>query len=233
MSKNAYEILGVSPNADMHEIEQAFYALRDKYREEMYQEGAVGKAAARKLNEIEQAYSDICAGRATSSATNDVQHDNIVMDSAVNDTFESANDPNGWSANAAGFEAVQSKLDAGDLKGAQAALDKVGKRDAEWHYYQAMIYYKKQWVKEALDQMNMACQMAPDNAHYAKVRERLQAKANAKTNAGYNEQTQSPKNDGYRRSYAEQDARYAEDSVCRFCETLLCINCLCDCCCRG
>lgn len=241
MSKNAYEILGVSPNADMKEIERQYLMLRDKYREEMYQEGALGKAAARKLNDIEQAYSDICAGRATA----EVNHDKpspIVMESAVNDIYTTVNDEHGASganatsgAHSPAFDAVQAKLDENDIKGAQSVLDSVGKRDSEWHYFQAMIYYKKKWIKEAVDQMEMACQMEPSNTHYAKVLERLKAKAEeskTRTKTGYNEQTQGNA-DGYQRSYQERDARMAEDGVCRFCETLICVNCLCDCCCRG
>ena len=234
MSKNAYEILGVSPSADMHEIEQQYYALRDRYREEMYQEGAVGKAAAKKLNEIEQAYSDICAGRASVNAPKEKQPNPIVMDSVVNDPYTQVNDEEGAgkvnATHSSSFDEVQSRIDQNDLKGAQSLLDSVGTRDAEWHYYQAMIYYKKKWPKEAVNQMEMACQMEPNNAHYAKVLEKLRQKASEpKSQAGYNEQTQS----GYQRSYQERDARAAEDGVCRFCETLICINCLCDCCCRG
>ena len=237
MPKTPYEILGVSPQATMQEIEQAYYALRDRYREEMYQEGALGKAAARRLNEIEQAYSDICAGR-VAGGTDSGRSEPIVMGSAVNDPRD-VNDEGAESGSttplthSAAFDTVQNHLNANDLRGAQSALDAIGTRDAEWHYYQAMIYYKKKWLGEAIDQMQMACGMAPDNAHYAKVLERLQAKKAEGPRRGYNEETQGERNNGYHRSYTEDDARRSEDSVCRFCETLICINCLCDCCCRG
>ena len=250
MSKNAYEVLGVKGVAAMQEIESAFYRLRDQYREEMYQEGARGKAAARKLTEIEQAYSDICAGRATPPESEKKEAPApIVMASSVNDGVSvanddtsSANEPNAQTniaseTNAAesdAFALVKKCLDVGDTKGAQEELDRVSERNAEWHYYQAMIYYKKKWVNEAIAQMQMAVGMEPANAHYAGVLQKLQNKANEQKNTqGYNEQTQGTKNNGYNRSYNENDARYAEDSVCRFCETLICVNCLCDCCCRG
>ena len=234
MSKNAYEILGVDENATKAEIDEAYYALRTKYRNEMYQEGALGKAAARKLTEVEQAYQDICSNRTAP------QPDPIVMEG---ESTASADDGGTESSAAVGkhspaFAAVEQAIKAKDFRLAQEALDNVSVRDAEWHYFQAVIYYNKGWMSEARNQMEMACNMDAANLHYKDVLGKLNAAIDNAATAGgkgYNPQTQTAQahNDGYRRSYAEQDARQSEDMCCRWCQTMICINCLCDCCCRG
>ena len=91
-------------------------------------------------------------------------------------------------------------------------------------------------MSEAKNQMEMACNMDPANQHYKTVLGKLNAtieNANTAGSKGYNQQTQSQPDNGYQRSYAEQDARAGEDACCRWCQAMICINCLCDCCCRG
>jgi len=222
MSKDAYEILGISPDANQTEIDEAYYSLRAQYRNEMYQEGALGKAAARKLTELEQAYQEICSKADEKSAA---QEDAPAQD--------------GDSAphHSAAFAAVSAHVKNKDYRAAQEALDAISVRDAEWHYYQAIIYYNKGWMTEAKNQMEMACNMDAGNQHYQEVLGKLNAaidNANKTQASGYNAQTQSGvASDGFQRTYQEQDARQSEDMCCRWCQTMICINCLCDCCCRG
>lgn len=225
MSKNAYEILGVSENSSQTEIDQAYYNLRAKYRNDMYQEGALGKEAARKLTELEQAYRDVCSGR----ASYDQQRAEDNEQSADVGTAAGAR------KHSPAFAEVEDHIKAKDFRAAQDALDQVSVRDAEWHYFQAIIYYNKGWMTEAKNQMEMACNMEPANAHYKTVLDKLNT---AIDNAGKNNksgayQTNPAQNTGYQRSYSEQAARQDEDMCCRWCQTMICLNCLCDCCCRG
>lgn len=228
MSKTAYEILGIAEDANQTEIDEAYYTLRSKYRNDMYQEGALGKAAAQKLTELEQAYSDICSGRATPSAETAQK---------TGDSSSTGGTTGNTSKHSAAFAEVEKAIRAKDYRAAQSALDLVGVRDAEWHYFQAVIYYNKGWMTEAKNQMEMACNMDAANQHYKDVLAKLNDtidKANNAGNKGYNQQTQAQQqNSGYQRSYSEQDARATEDSCCRWCQAMICINCLCDCCCRG
>lgn len=223
MSQNPYQILGIDENATPQEVDQAYYALRDQYREQLYQEGTAGKAAARKLNEIEDAYHAITQQRTAEP---------IVGDSAqINDQPAATQ----TSSDDGEFAQVAALIKQGDLKGAQRALDDIGNRNAEWHFYQSNIYYKKGWLTESQNQLQMACDMEPANQRYANALDKLKAKiAQGANNKGFNESTQGAKRtDGYQRSYAERDARYNDDACCSFCQTLICCNCLMDCCCRG
>ena len=227
MSKNPYEVLGVTENSSQTAIDEAYYDLRSKYRNEMYQEGALGKEAARKLTELEDAYRAVCEERAQ-------KENERQSDASVDDMQEAQS---GSSKHSAVFASVEQAIRAKDFRAAQEALDNVSVRDAEWHYFQAVIYYNKGWMSEAKNQMEMAVNMDPNNTHYQTVLKKLDtAIENAASGKGQNKNSanaQQTQNDGYRRSYAEQDARQSEDMCCRWCETMLCLNCMCDCCCRG
>ena len=230
MSKNPYEILGVSENSSQTAIDEAYYDLRSKYRNDMYQEGALGKEAAKKLTELEDAYREVCERQKQTEAEKTFEGKDGNADTASAE---------GGSKHSPVFATVEKNIRAKDFRAAQEALDDVNVRDAEWHYFQAVIYYNKGWMSEAKNQMEMAVNMEPNNAHYQNVLKKLnstieQAATGTGGNKGYNEKTQqSAQNSGYNRSYGEQDARQSEDMCCRWCEAMICMNCLCDCCCRG
>lgn len=230
MSKTAYEILGVAPDATREQIDEAYYALRTQYRNDMYQEGALGKAAAKKLTELEEAYREAC-----NQCEEAVTSEPYVADGTASGSTDAAADSAAAPMpHSPVFAKVEQCIRAKDFKAAQTALDEIGNRDAEWHYFQAVIYYNKGWMTEAKNQMEMACNMQPDNAHYRQVLSKLNTAIEGAGKKGYNPDTQDGGNrSGYRRSYAEQDARASEDSCCRWCEAMICMNCLCDCCCRG
>ncbi len=225
MSKNPYELLGLDENATTEQIDAAYYALRDEYRQGMYQEGALGNAAAQKLNDLEEAYRAISAERFATGGAPKQQ----------SQPQENASAPSGVSPE---YAEVDRLLKAGDYKGAQQALDAVDRRGAEWHYFQSVIYYKKGWLNESRNQLQLAINMDPDNERYRTVMGKLNAKIEAGTTRqnrpqNYDPNQQGEQNDGAYRSYQDQaDARYAEDTACACCEGLLCANCLCNCCMR-
>ena len=226
MSKNAYEVLGLAEGASREEVDAAYYALRDQYRKEMYQDGALGKAAAQKLNEVEDAYRWIA-----SELPPQTRQETLVEDPQP--AQEQAQASSGPRVVGEAFVEVDRLLKAGDYKGAQQALDEVTRRNGEWHYYQSVIYYKKGWLNESRNQLELAANMEPDNAHYKEVLERLKAKIAQGGNRQVNPQVGPQQQDGSYRSYQEQEnARYAEDTACACCQSLLCLNCLCNCCLR-
>ena len=221
MSKNPYEILGIDPSCDQAAVDAAYYALRDTYRDQMYQEGALGKAAAKKLNEVEKAYAEISAAKTSSASTASIPAPTV--------------DPIA-SAGSADYSAIEQYLREGKLREAQDALDASEQRNAAWHYLQSIVYYKKGWLNESRNQLQIACNMDPTNTRYSTALEKMDKKIESgKSTAGFNAETQSgPTDPGMHRSYAQpHDERAAEDGCCRFCQTLICFNCLCDCCCRG
>jgi DnaJ-class molecular chaperone len=57
--KEFYELLGVSETATDEEITNRYNELKEKYREERWQDGEAGNEAARMLTKIEVAYKEV------------------------------------------------------------------------------------------------------------------------------------------------------------------------------
>ena len=116
--KESYELLGLSETASTEEIEARYRELKAKYNEEKWQDGEAGSYAARMLGKLDAAYEDIMDERRERGEK----------------TSES-----GTSA----FDDVASAIRSGDLSRAQQLLDAFNERNAEWHYLQSVVFYKK------------------------------------------------------------------------------------------
>lgn len=147
---NLYTIFGLTDTATDEELAAAYERLREQYREERWQDGEPGNEAARKLTELENAYKELTAERKRQSK---------------NTTGEAA------------FEEISRLLKEGDINGAQAVLDEFNERSAEWHYLQAVVYYKKGWMNDSKKQLEIAMQMNPDCNKYRDAYGKLNAKA--------------------------------------------------------
>jgi len=148
MDYNAYEILGLSSSATRDEIDARYNELRDKYQRDRFLPGEEGEEASEKLQQIEVAYRDILAS---------------IEESQEAKTFTED----------AGYEEVQRLINEGKLNEAQALLDARETRDAEWHYVQSILFYKQNWFLESKKQLELACQMDPDNERYKQSLEKL------------------------------------------------------------
>ena len=143
----SYKILGVSENATNEEIEKAYNELKAKYMQDRFLEGEAGNVAAKNLTKLEAAYSDIKEER----------------------TFSSGSD------NSA-YKEVSNLIKDGKFDSAQDKLDAFSERDAEWHYLQSVIFYKKNWTNESKKQLEIALDMDPNNVKYKNSYEKLKAK---------------------------------------------------------
>jgi len=197
MHKNPFVVLGVEKDATQAEVREAYERLRDEYRMQIHVEGEEGKKAAKKLSELEDAYREAMEILSEGSSVQGV------------------------------YPHVAELLKRKDFDQAQAALDKVSERDAEWHYYQSAVYHGKGWNYEAKAQLEMAINMDPDNQKYKDTLERMK-KHEAGTfggNAG------GSTAGGPQRSYDTyenmQGRRGASAGDC--CASLICADCCCEC----
>lgn len=229
MSKNPYEILGVPANASRQEVDEAYFNLRSKYRLDMHSEGDKGKRAAEALNEVELAYRDILTNFSDSQANQNIYASSQNV-SSENQYASISSEPEIQDDQT--FASVDAFIREKNFGAAQKALDNISERSAEWHFYQSAIYYKQGWVNESKSQLELACNMDPSNVKYRNSLNKLNEKINSRN---VSHQTYQNSGGGYQRSYSQSDydARATEDTCCRTCQTLICINCLCDCCCRG
>ena len=200
-----YNIFGVTEDVTDEELAAAYQQLREKYREDRWLEGEAGNEAAKKLTELENAYKELTEERKRQSKNTE-------------------------GANA--FEEISRLLKEGDVNGAQAVLDDFNERNAEWHYLQAVVFYKKNWINDSKKQLEIALQMDPDNAKYKTAYEKMKAKNDYEKQAA-REETANP----YTRE-RQQDADgetqmggNACSECISCCYSYLCVSCLFDCCC--
>ena len=79
------------------------------------------------------------------------------------------------------FRQLRADLQAGNLIGpeslaqAEALLDGVEDRCAEWHFLKGAICYRKGWMDEARRHYEAARTMEPENPEYQKTVERMEA----------------------------------------------------------
>ncbi|HEY8390957.1 MAG TPA: hypothetical protein VIL26_08450 [Clostridia bacterium] len=156
MAQNPYDILQVSNDASMEEIEAAYKRLKAKYSEDRFKEGEEGRIGAVNLMNLENAYSEILNMRSKEKIQYEYGADLGEIDQMIKD---------------------------GNLDGAQAHLDKMSERPAHWHFLQSIIFYKKGWYDESRAQLKLALNLDPDNNQYQTALSRLeQVMANANAN---------------------------------------------------
>lgn len=206
-----FKILGVSENASTEEIESAYKTLKEKYSRERFCEGEVGNEAAKNLTKLETAYQEI-------------------MDSKRARNYTANNE----SSNFSEFEDIELLIKKGNITAAQQKLDDVNERNAEWHYLQSVVFYKKNWINECKKQLEIALNMEPHNVKYADSYTKLKQKIE------YNDK-QFTANGAYGHGNGEQGG-YGEEprqmggsdsSNClTFCATWCCMDLMCSMCCR-
>ena len=148
MIYNAYEILGLNENATREEIDARYHELRDKYQKDRFLPGDEGEEASEKLQQLEVAYRDILT---------------TLAEAEQSSTFTEDTD----------YTMIQELITANKLDEAQKMLDARVTRDAEWHYLQSILFYKRNWFLESKKQLELACQMEPDNTRYQQSLEKL------------------------------------------------------------
>lgn len=196
-----YKILNLPQDASIEEIEKAYQALKDKYSKERFYEGEIGNEAARQLTKVETAYSEIMASRKN-----------------ANSKSETVND----------FSEIESLIKKGDISAAQEKLDNCVDRNAEWHYLQSVVFYKKNWINESKKQLEIALSMDPHNVKYSDSLTKLKQKIE------FNDRQFHSANST---SYGEQDVNRqmggTDSNGClTFCATWCCMDMLCSMCCR-
>ena len=199
-----YELLGVSMSATDEEIIQKYNELRAKAKQDMWQDGEAGNEAARLLNKLDAAYAEIMSARKERSQT----------------TTEGVKDA---------YEEVSELLKADKVSEAQTKLDEFNERNAEWHYLQAVVFYKKNWTNDSKKQLEIAIQMDPNNVKYRSAYGKLNAKNEYQQQSANQQQTYNPY------ANAPDDGDQMGGNFCSeclsCCYAALCINCLFNLCC--
>ncbi len=131
------------------------------------------------------------------------------------------------------YSEVEKHLKEGKIAEAQSLLDQVSVRDAEWHYLQSVVFYKKNWINESKKQLEIAMSIEPKNKKYSEAYTKLKQKIE------YNEkQFQSgnaaPKSEQVQPDYgpSQQMGGSGVNDCCNWCATMCCMNLACNLCCQ-
>lgn len=191
MSKDPYQILGVSRDASDDEIKRAYRELARKYHPDNYtKDNPLADLATEKMKEINEAYDtirDMRSGKAGSKSPL--------------------------------YAEIRQMINAGRFADADTELEKIAaaERSAEWHFLKSTVYMRRGWTNDALNELNIACSMDPNNEEYRRTREMFQSRA-----AGYGGTYYDMRGTG-----RQQQAGGC--STCDMCSGLLAADCCCEC----
>lgn len=204
-----FKVLNLSEGATQTEVDDAYQKLKAFYSEKRFLPGEEGAEACIKLNEIDEAYKKAIS---------------II----------SAN----YSISGNKFQTVEDAIKENNIDYAQAILDDTINRDAEWYYYQAIVFYKKNWHQDAIKQLELAINLEPHNPKYEESLKEL------KNALYFGNKDENPKQsfygtgeggNGYSgRSYKDTNAEGMPRPVgcctpCGVCQGLICADCCCEC----
>lgn len=204
--RDPYEVLGMSKDSDPDALKARYEQLKAEYGEQRFEDGERGNEGARLLSELESAWT-------------------IVRQDIEN---------RGRKAAGGGYPAVENYIRSGDYDAAQTELDSVAERDGKWHYYQSIIFYKREWLSESRAQLVLAVQMEPNNEKYKESLRKLDlVMGNAGVNPNDIGRTQRGPYDGaeYDRSYQQYQEQQQANAAGNFCANCICAYCMTELCC--
>ena len=202
--KEHYKILGLDESATDEEITARYEELRKKYSEDRWLDGEEGNEAARMLTKVDVAYNEIISSRKEQKTNTEGK--NV-------------------------YEEVSELLKNDKISEAQSLLDECSDRNAEWHYLQAVVYYKKNWTNDSKKQLEIAMQLDPNNKKYSAAYGKLNAKNDYEQQSAYQQpQNQNP----YAYNNDPMDGQMGGNACSNCiscCYTYLCVDCLFSLCC--
>lgn len=208
MDYNAFEILGLPSTATRDEVKDKYNELRKQYLEDRFKPGDEGERAAEKLQELDVAYRDAmdAIDEREQRANRAANADNATSDNGATDDYEN----------------IRQQIKDNKLDEAQDALDQIIDRTAEWHYLQSILFYKRNWFLESKKQLEMACQMEPDNKRYKQSLDKLTKILASNTISPDQMRTSSS---------STEDSRYYNNGTCTgsACADCLLCNMCCNC----
>lgn len=204
MTRNPFDVLGLSDSVTQNELYERYRELRSEYQDKRFEPGAAGTEACEKLDEIESAYKEA---------------DQILKERYYITNYDNL------------YENIEKLIKDNKLDDAQSELDKIIKRDGNWHFHESMVYYRKGWFNDAEEQLNAALELEPGTQRYidalAAIRKKMETggKSDKESAKGFYD---APTGD---RTY--RDMPPAGGAVgctpCNCCSALLCTDCCCEC----
>ena len=198
-----YKVLWVSPNATDEEIKSAYRNLAKKYHPDNYADSPLSSLASEKMKEINEAYDEITKARRSGQKAGSQYGGSYAGTAADYSTGGST---------ATAYPDVRNMMQNGRFADAEQILNGVPttSRDSEWYYLKGMVLYRRGWLDEAFNNLQIAVSREPHNIEYRMAMNRLQMQRGG-TVGGYN----MNRGNGL--------------SGCDICSGLLAADCCCEC----
>ena len=218
--KDPYEVLGLPHGASNDEVKSAYRRLSRKYHPDANINNPNKAEAEEKFKEIQQAYKAIMdgdtgygnsygAGGYGSPYGNGSYGSGSYRNSNSGGRREEY-DPNDQDSRY--FQAARNYLRSGSYEEARTVLNQIQDHNAKWHYYSGVCNAGLGNQIRALEMLQRAIQLEPDNMEYKQAYEQI--KSGSKW---YMDQGQ-----GYGMDMSGRDMTKCCNT---FCTTLLCLSC--------
>jgi len=201
--KNPYEVLGVKQGASEEEIKKAYRDQVKKYHPDQYQDNPLSKLAEEKLKEINEAYEYVSGKGQTTKASNGWSGRSAAAGSQGSQGSQGGDES---------FKQVRMLINNGNIADAEALLESIPNKNAEWFYLRGLLFMKKGWYNEAVMNMKQAVNMDPSNYEYRDALNKMNANSNVYRGNANN------------RGYG------AGPNFCDMCTCLWCSDSMCECC---
>jgi molecular chaperone DnaJ len=193
--RDPYEVLGIKPGASKDEIRAAYRELAKKYHPDRYQNNPLGDLAVEKMKEINEAY-DYLLNKGGSSGPG----------GGASGSY------NAGASNNPAYNEVRQALNRGDLQYAQAQLNQMSEKNAEWYFLTGFLEMKLGHYNQAVSNLQQAVAMDPGNIEY---RQALNSVLGA---AG-----------GYQANAYDRGYGNANQQLCQCLQCYCCMDMCCDC----
>ena len=155
---NPYEVLGLKPGATQDEIKSAYRKLIKQYHPDKYIDNPLKDLAEEKMRQINDAYDALTkngGGNYSSNSStnyNNTNYNNTSYNNSSNSVYE--------------FQEIRRMIQSRRFAEAESRLNSSNNRNAEWHYLYGAVMLNKGWYDSALQHMNTAVNMEPNNFEY-------------------------------------------------------------------
>ena len=167
---NPYEVLGIKPGASQDEIKSAYRKLVKQYHPDQYVDNPLKDLAEKKLAEVNQAYEMLKNNSGTSSSS---------CNSRSNSSY---NNGESYSSDTAQYAEIRRMIQSGNNIAAETRLNSISNKNAEWHFLYGMVMLNKGWFDAAINNLETACRMDPNNFEYRQNLNNLRMRARSYTN---------------------------------------------------
>ena len=209
--KDPYKTLGVNRESTDAEVKKAYYELAKKYHPDNYADSPLSDLVEEKMKEINEAYDTIQRERASGGSGYAYAYEDSgsESDSGGGDF----NNRDGWGSQAS-YNQVRNLINSRRYRDAEIILKAIPEaaRGAQWQYLYGCILLGLGLHTDAVRYIETACYMDPSNVEYRTTRDNIKRNAAA-----------------YGRGYATGTGANS-GGVCNLCSSLLCADCMCECC---